>query len=55
MAAIQKRTADALAKALEGALSDLDAWASAGPEGFTSEERRRFRAFGRTLERYRAR
>lgn len=52
---IQKRTADALADALEGALSDLEAWAGSGPEGMTSDERRRFRAYGRTLDRYRDR
>ena len=52
---IQRKTADALARALEGALSDLEAWAGAGPEGMTLEERRRVRGYERTLDRYRNR
>ena len=52
---VLKRTADALANALSGALTDLDAWASSGPEGMSAEERARFRSYERTLARYLAR
>lgn len=42
-----------LEEALSGAISDLEAWASAGPEGMTSEERTRFKGYERVLERSR--
>src|SRR5437868_1080657 len=37
--------------ALSGALADLEAWALAGPEGMTSQERTRFESYTHVLER----
>src|SRR5205823_3074426 len=37
--------------ALSGALSDLEGWADAGPEGMSSGERTRFERYMRVLER----
>lgn len=38
------------ADALSQALSDLDGWASCGPEGYTKDEHKRRLAMGRTLD-----
>jgi hypothetical protein len=52
---VPRRTADALANALEDALEDLANWAECSTEGMTAKEKRRYRGWQRTLHNYRKR